>query len=205
MIEQVQGRIEEALDSLNERIERNQEVRNLQNLYGAYFYLSWIALIKKDFDLGKSVAQEMIDLAELGVGYKPIAYSIMSRIYSLVGQIQEAIHNLDEAQKAIDTNKDRYIEQMILLWAQTYLFVAQQKWEKAWQAFQELIQLTALKGFRWHRALALTDWADALLKRGRTEDLEKARELLQEAQREYQDMGAHGFVELVAEKISAFQ
>jgi tetratricopeptide (TPR) repeat protein len=200
-----QGRIEQALDSLNERVVRSKEVRDLQNLNGAYFYLSWIALIKKDFSLGKSVAQEMIDLAEIGIGYKPIAYSIMSKIYSLFGELQEAIRNLDEAQKAIDTNKYRYFEEMNLLWAQTYLFVAQQKWEKAWQAYPELIELIALKGFRWHRALALTDWVDALLNRGEVEDMEKARELLEEAQSEYQDMGADGFVELVTEKLAAME
>ena len=45
--------------------------------------------------------------------------------------------------------------------------------------------------------------ADALLIRGEIEDEVKARELLEEALREYQDMGADGFVELVDNILNA--
>jgi tetratricopeptide (TPR) repeat protein len=200
-----QGRIEQALDSLDERIERDQEVRDLQNLFGAYFYLSWIALIKKDFELGKSVAEEMIDLADHGVGFRSTVYAIGSRFYSQHGEIEDAIQNFEEAQRLAAGVRTRYLEQLNILWAQTDLFTAKQEWEQAWVAYTELIDLTTLKGFRWHRTMALTDWADALLTRGQSEDMEKARELLEEAQSEYQDMGADGFVELVSEKLSAIK
>ncbi len=45
--------------------------------------------------------------------------------------------------------------------------------------------------------------ADSLLIRGENEDEVKARELLEEARSEYQDMGADGVVDLVDDKLNA--
>jgi tetratricopeptide (TPR) repeat protein len=196
-----QGKFDQALELLYLRVKAHKEVGDLQTLFGAYLFMSWIALIKKDFELGKSVSEEITNLGDLGIGFASTGYALLSRVNSQMGEIEKAIQNLSEAQK-LAGERTRYLEQLFILWAQAELFVAQRKWEQAWKKYSELIELTTQKRFRWHRAWANVDWADALLTHSEVEDWQRAQELLEEALSEYQDMGADGFVELLAGKLA---
>jgi hypothetical protein len=101
-----------------------------------------------------------------------------------------------------EVTQSEYWDQLWLLWAQADLLVAQKNWEEALQTFPDIIELTTEKGLRWHRSQTLVVWADAYLTRNQPGDVGKAREILEEAQSEFQDMGADGFVQMVEELLA---
>ena len=61
------------------------------------------------------------------------------------------------------------------------------------------------KKLRLEVAWAGLEWADAYLLRGKTEDIGRAKELLEAARAEFDDMGANGWVELTDDKLSKIE
>ncbi|NIP28234.1 MAG: hypothetical protein GWN81_24875, partial [Phycisphaerae bacterium] len=54
--------------------------------------------------------------------------------------------------------------------------------------------------FLWFASIAKLAWISAHLKRGEPKDLDIAKEMLAEALAEFEEIGADGFVEFLAEK-----
>jgi hypothetical protein len=54
---------------------------------------------------------------------------------------------------------------------------------------------------RWHRARTLIDWAEAHLARGEPGDRERARDLLREAEAEFEAMPAARYVQRVKARL----
>jgi tetratricopeptide (TPR) repeat protein len=196
-----QGKLDQAQEILQEIIVEDHEVGELQGLFSAYWITARISMITRDFELGKTAAEELIELGKVGWGSKSIGHSLLSRIYSRSGEINNAAQPLEEAYREAEVSQTEYLDHLELLWAQVDLYVAQKNWEEAWKTFPDLIEVITGKGLRWHRSQTLVDWAEAHLARAEPEDKDKAREMLREAQSEFQDMGADGFVLRVAEQL----
>jgi hypothetical protein len=103
--------------------------------------------------------------------------------------LQEAEEKLAKKPSALET-------------ASTYLAKAQLarlegRWEEAWSHFESHIEQLGKMGLRHSRALALREQAEAHLARGEPEDGLRARELLGEAQAEFENMGAGGYVDKI--------
>jgi tetratricopeptide (TPR) repeat protein len=195
------GNLDQALEILQERIVEDHEVGDLQGLISANWYIARISMITRDFELGKTAAEELIELGKVGGGSKSIGHSLLSRIYSRNGEINKAAQPLEEAYREAEVSQTEYLDHLYLLWAQADLYVAQKNWEEALKTFPDLIELITGKGLRWHRSQALVDWAEAHLARAEPEDKDKAINILREAHSEFQDMGADGFVQRVAEQL----
>jgi tetratricopeptide (TPR) repeat protein len=131
-----------------------------------------------------------------------ISHSLLSRVYSHMGKIQDAQDQLELAHNQGEKTQSHYYDQVFRLWSQADLYVAEEKWEVARQTYEKLVNLTGEKDFRWFSRRASTDWAEALLKRGEPEDVKRAREILQESLQDYQEMGAEGFVKIIEDKLS---
>ena len=197
-----QGNLNQALEILRKIKTQARQVGALAYLLEINRYIVWISLITKDFESGKIAAKEMIELSRVGMRSKSVPHSSLSQIYSRGGEIQKAILLLEQAHKEAEVTQSEYWDQLWLLWAQVDLLVAQKNWEEALQTFPDIIELTTEKGLRWHRSQTLVVWADAYLTRNQPGDVGKAREILEEAQSEFQDMGADGFVQMVEELLA---
>jgi tetratricopeptide (TPR) repeat protein len=158
-----------------------------------------------DLNLGKSSAEELIELADMDMASKSVSRSMLSRIYSRMGDVQSAQEILDEAHRKGEITQTHYYDQVFMLWAQADLYVAEKNWKAAWGAFEELVNLTGEKSFHWFSRRASVDWGEALLKRGEPEDVKRASEIIQESLLDYQDMGADGFVKLLEERLGNYQ
>jgi tetratricopeptide (TPR) repeat protein len=196
------GNLDQALEILQERIVGDHEVGDLHGLITSYWFTAHISMITRDFELGKTAAEEMIELGKVGLGSKSRGHSYLSRVYSRRGEIQKAILLLEDAHREAEVTQTEYWDHLELLWAQADLYVAQKNWEEALKTFPDLIELITGKGLRWHRSQALVDWAEAHLARAEPEDKDRARKILREAQSEFQDMGADRFVQRVAEQLA---
>ncbi len=162
-----------------------------------------ISLFTGDSIRGKKAADEMIELAKVGVWSKSVPYSYLSRVYSQAGEIQEAAKQLQEAKLEAEVTQSEYLDQIHYMWAQADLDVAEENWESAWSDYGDLIDLLATKNLRWFRTLTLVDLAEAHLARGEAEDREKAHQMLLESLEEFKDMGAEGFTKMVEDQLSA--
>jgi serine/threonine protein kinase/tetratricopeptide (TPR) repeat protein len=200
-----QGHLEQALELIQERIEEERLVGDLQRLETSYLMITQIYLLKGDLDLGRSYAEDLIELADKDMASKSVSRSLLSRIYSRMGEVQSAQELLDQARRKGEITQTHYYDQVFILWAQADLNLAEKKWLAAWQAYEELVNLTGERNFRWFSRRASVDWAEALLKRGEPKDANKARQILQESLMDYQDMGADGFVKMVADQLAALE
>jgi hypothetical protein len=128
--------------------------------------------------------------------------SLLAMKYAQEGDFQEAHRWLDEARK-IEVERGSLFEDVTYrLFAETRLAVAERNWPEAWSAFESFMTMAEKSGLRWHRAQALREWGEAHLARGEPGDEEQARELLLEAQAEFEDMGAPYYVAQVKEILS---
>ena len=72
-------------------------------------------------------------------------------------------------------------------------------------AYETFLEEAERTGFRWFRAQALREWADAHLARGESGDERTAREMLLEAQEEFDAMGAPFYAAQVKEILSGLE
>ncbi len=89
--------------------------------------------------------------------------------------------------------------------AEAHLLAALNEWDAAWEKFSVNQDTLAKKQMRWNVSWFATEWADAHLLRGEPEDISRARELLEEARAEFEEMGAYGWVELVNGKLAGIE
>ena len=123
------------------------------------------------------------------------------------GDLPDAHRLLDEA-RAKAGPQPTPISRARLALAEARLAAAEGKWPDALAAFELTAQLDAQMGRRWYRAQALREWAEALLTRRRSPsgdnepgDPERARELLLEAQAEFEAMKAPKYAAMVRERL----
>jgi predicted ATPase len=204
-----QGDLERAQEVLLERYQIELEAGNLQSIWellgGNFLGLAEIYFIKGDVVRGKAAAEEMIRLAHQGMGIKSISYSFLSRFYSQGGETRKASEILEQARKETENSKYEFLDRWFCLWAQAYLNTAEENWESAFSSYGDLIDLLNSKNFRWHKTRALVEWAQAHLHRGQPGDRENAHQILGEAMDEFEDMGADGFVKMVADQLAELE
>jgi tetratricopeptide (TPR) repeat protein len=200
-----QGKLDEALHLLQERYAQEHKVGDLQRLRNVLFSMVLISLIRKDFERGKIVCEEMIQIAETGMIPISLSHSLLSMIYSREGEVQKARELLAESLIEAKDPGSEFVDQMFVLWAQTDLNVAKEDWSKAWVNYDALIKLTTEHNLRWYQNWVMVEWADAHLKQSDPGDIEKARQMLKETRKEFEDMGAEGYVSIVEERLNAFK
>jgi tetratricopeptide (TPR) repeat protein/predicted Ser/Thr protein kinase len=200
-----QGNFRQALVILYERIKEEREAGDLQALDSALRWMAMVSLITGDIEGGKTAAKEMIVLAEKKHASEAMARSFLSRIHIQEGEIQRARKQLHEARKADKHKWYEYLDLLFLLWAQADLLVAEKNWDEAWLTYDELIGFTAEKGLRWYTNRILVEQAEAYLVRSEPGDMEKAKQMMEKAQKEFEDMGADRFAQMVQERLASLE
>jgi predicted ATPase/predicted Ser/Thr protein kinase len=199
------GHLGKAIELIEEQIEEYQRSGDLQHLDSSYFTFSLIFLITGDLNRGKHSAEQLIDLANQGIASQSISHSLLSRVYSRMGEVQKAQAQLEIAKRKGIRTQTRYVDQVHKLWAKAYLSTAKSDWNAAREEYKQLINLTGEKDFCWLSRQTSVDWAEALLKRGEPEDVEQAREILQDSLQDFQDMSADGFVSRIETRLNEIE
>lgn len=197
------GHLSQALQTTQERIVKDLQSGDLQQLETSYLFSIIIYLIEEDLAGGESTASEMLKLADIDMTSKPVAHSMLSRILSRKGEVAQSSEMIAEARRAGVLSHSHYYDQVFLTWAEADLFVAEEKWESAWKTYEKLKKMTEEKEFYWFAAQAYLDWVEAHIKRGEPEDIIEARHMLQKSLEDFTRMGADGFVSRVEDQISA--
>jgi tetratricopeptide (TPR) repeat protein len=137
----------------------------------------------------QAVLLEAIAIGEQGLFPPIVLYCELSMCHSRRGDIGAAQGLLSKALDADSMLGASMLHDGYLSLAEAHLAVAEGEWSQAWDNFDSTATSWARIGYRWYRARALREWAEAHLTCGKPGDRERARELLREAEAEFENMG----------------
>jgi tetratricopeptide (TPR) repeat protein len=153
-----------------------------------------------DWGEAEAVLIEAVALEDRDVG-RLEAHCLLSTVYARQGR-WEAAHQLLAKAQAKNAAQPLATNAQVLAEAQARLAVAEGRWPDALTAFETTAALRAGQGLRWYRARTLHEWAEAHLSRNESGDVDRARELLREAQAEFEAMNAPKYAALVQDSIT---
>jgi hypothetical protein len=85
------------------------------------------------------------------------------------------------------------------------LATAERHWPEALAAFETLAGIHERLGWRWRQARVLLDWAEAHVARGQAADIERARDLLLDAQMAFEEMGIPRYAAVAQNRLHALR
>jgi serine/threonine protein kinase/tetratricopeptide (TPR) repeat protein len=200
-----QGYLERAAELITEEIEQDQLVGDFQTLETSLTNIARIDLIKGDLERGKSYAEQLIELSKIDMASKPISHSLLSRVYSKMGEIELAEEQLERALSPGENTQSDFYDQVFTLWAKADLSAAKKDWEAALRSYEQLISLTGDHDFHWLSRRASLDWAETLIMRAEPGDNNLAIQSLKDSLQDFQDMGADGFVPRIEARINEIE
>ena len=188
-----------------------REHGRLQALYNVDLFLargllearSWMRRSgPADWDEVESTLTEAMDIGSAmgGVELNVWLRSYLVAMYAGQGRLEQARDELSQAHTLALDWPFAPVE-AALLWAKGKLASAEKRWAEALDAWESLVERYAQGGWRWERARALVDWAEALTSLGSTADISRARSLLQESHAMFKEMGIPRYAELVQERL----
>jgi hypothetical protein len=146
--------------------------------------------------------QELLDLDERGMGTAVEGHYLLSMLRARQGETETARHHLAKAHERADERGEFGLWEPYLGWAEAKLAMAEGHWPEVLAAFEAVAAALDDRNLRWLRARTLIDWAEAHLARGASGDLERAGELLREAEAEFESMDAPIYAEQVRERLT---
>jgi tetratricopeptide (TPR) repeat protein len=184
------GELEEAIERLRSLQMEARATGELQVLSGVDIELAdaWMEL-GEETEL-EAALQEAIELGERGWWVEVPARCQLSVWRAWQGRAEAARDLLSEARERAVEYGGAAVYEQYLLWAEAHLAQAEGRWAEALGAFESAVDVLTRKGQRWYRARTLQEWAEAHLSRGKPGDRRRARELLREAEAEFEAMGA---------------
>jgi tetratricopeptide (TPR) repeat protein len=181
----------------------------------AGYLLAWILLESHVLGEGaptsswqeaESVAAEAIEVLDQlpFYPYRVETRTVLGALHIYQGRLEEARRALEETQERARAQLSGW-DQQGLLWLEARLATAEERWPEALAAFETLAGIHERLGWRWRQARALLDWAEAHLARGQTADIERARDLLQDAQVAFEEMGIPRYAAVARDRLQAMR
>jgi hypothetical protein len=136
--------------------------------------------------------------------YRVETRTVLGALHIYQNRLEEARRALAEAQEKARAQPSGWDEPS-LLWLEARLATAERRWPEALAAFETLAGIHERLGWRWRRARALLDWAEAHLARGQAADIERARDLLQDAQMAFEEMGIPRYAAVARDRLQALR
>lgn len=197
------GELEEAIEKCRVLRHEAEAVGDLQTLSSIDLNLGEILLEVGEEDEAEVFLLEALELFDRSASLGRVASrSILSMRDAQQGRFKEARRWLDEAREREAEPGAGFFDTLWRLITERRLAVAEMDWPKAWTAFEVFIERAEKFGFRWFRARALREWAEAHVARGEPGYEKPARELLLESQAEFEEMGAPIYATQVGEILS---
>jgi tetratricopeptide (TPR) repeat protein len=136
--------------------------------------------------------------------YRVEARTVLGALHIYQGRMEEARRALAEAQAKARAQPSGWDEQSFK-WLEARLATAERRWPEALAAFETLAGIHERLGWRWRRARVLLDWAQAYAARGQAADIERVRDLLQDAQVAFEEMGIPRYAAVARDRLQALR
>ena len=198
------GEFERALELSDRTIQSQRETNDLFSLRWSLGLKSWLLLLAGELQKSAAIVEESLAIfLKFGGGVNPHCWA--SVIASMSGDIKKAGESLERARSILRDQQLTFWREVAILRAEAHLLAAEHDWDAAWKKFGENQAFHAKKKMRLNAMWYETEWADAHVRRGEPENIDRARELLGEAKSEATEMGATGWVELIDGKLAELE
>lgn len=198
------GDLDQALQVLGIQQKELRQRGNLQALCAVDNTLGEILIELGRWDEPEDSLREAIQFGDQGQGQSFCSRCMLAIALAHRGGMEEAHQLLAEAE-ARAKGQPTPLEQASLSEAKARLAAMDQRWTDALALFHVTAALQARMGMRWYRAQTLREWADACLARKESGDRERAKELLGEALREFEEMKVIQYAEMVKVKLASVE
>jgi predicted ATPase len=162
-----------------------------------------VMLEKEDYEAADQILQEAArDIAEVIPHEKLGLLQQMCFAYIGLGQFEQVRLQMDEINAVIEIDSSpRYLA--MRAWVEARLAAAEKRWEDAFSAFETSYRIVSQVGMRWHQARIREDWALSLAQRNEPDDLPRAREMMRESIKLFEQMTALPYVARLREELRA--
>ncbi|MFV2044752.1 MAG: AAA family ATPase, partial [Anaerolineales bacterium] len=195
------GQLEQAASERRAMLEEATESGSAFELLGHRFFLGRILYELVEYQEAADVLEKAVEFSDEVDWIRDITRAFLAVVRARQGLAEPARKLLEEA-IAIHSERQRAFAALILAWSEANVLAAEGRWNEAFDAFRETTAKLAEAGIRTIHAVALREWAEAHLARGKTADSDRAKELYREALEEYEEMGATGWVERVRARLA---
>ncbi len=126
----------------------------------------------------------------------------MARVQVRRGKLEMAREYLKQARKIHGENGWAF-DRAWLAVAEAEVASAESDWEATFGAYESAVAQQSKSNMRWYRAITFMQWAGALQEFEADDRIDRARDLLGEAESEFRDMGVDFFADIAREELEA--
>jgi class 3 adenylate cyclase/tetratricopeptide (TPR) repeat protein len=185
--------------------EQSNDIQRLFTLTGTLLLVLWEVdrfYQQQDWAAVEAVVNKV--LGKSVEGLNSAAYSGLSIVFARQGRTNDAAQLLVKAERQMEEYQ-RFPNRWFYGCAQIELAIAEKDWDAAVEALERFVKFAEQTGFRWQQARSLLEWGDVCLARGAVGDLDKAREFYQQSLEMFTEMGADGYMQVVAQRLNRTQ
>ncbi len=205
------GDWDESIAQSWECLQEYREQKNHESVFNMLDELSWAILEKNcwgetaDLDQVDKLLQEALAFFEQDNTNEGIwVYPRISILRSRQGKVDEARQWMEKTRQVLIAKPSAWSDR-ILGECETEIAIANQDWDNAILANENVARFEKRLGFKVGAARSLLCWADICIRRNNTLDLENAQTLLREAITEFTEMGIGHFYAIAQEKLKVIQ
>jgi serine phosphatase RsbU (regulator of sigma subunit) len=205
------GDWDSAISNLWQCLKEYREEQNQESVIAMLDELSWLILEKNrwgeltDLDIVDTLLREAVTIVEqANSNERQWVYSRIAMLRARQGRLAEAQDWLEKNRQGIATRYSVWDDRLTGE-GEVEIAIAQQNWNEAILATEKITRQEQRLGFRVHAAVSLVSWADLLIKRGNTDDLDDAQTFLRQAMAEFIEMGIGHYPDIVRNLLKKIQ
>jgi tetratricopeptide (TPR) repeat protein len=195
------GNLSEAAELYRENLAQARAGNQLQDIWFTGCQLADVLTEMGQLAEAEEILLEFIEIGDK-IGGQALPRCLISIVYAKRGQLESAQTRFAEAEAEENKNPAAFGAAW-LAYSMAHLQQAEANWNETWAAFERCASQWERMGMRPDRCRVLRDWAKAHLSRGEPEDLERARQLLQETLTEFEAMGSPGYVKSIQAELAS--
>jgi tetratricopeptide (TPR) repeat protein len=195
------GELSEAAELYRENLAQARGGNQLQDIWFTGCLLADVLTEMGQLAEAEEILLEFIEIGDK-IGGQALPRCLISIVYAKRGQLGSAHTRFAEAEAEENKNPAAFGAAW-LAYSMAHLQQAEANWNETWAAFERCASQWESMGMRPDRCRALRDWAKAHLSRGEPEDLDRARQLLQEALSQFEAMGSPGYVKSIQAQLAS--
>jgi tetratricopeptide (TPR) repeat protein len=198
--EHAMGNLEGAAERRRSELQLSIEAGSTYEVGFRSFQLGFLLVTLELLDEAISVLRKGVKAADQLRGGRVFNRTLLASALARKGDITEAKQIYDEATQ-FHAEHSRAWAAATLQIAEAEILAAENKWDEAFTTFSEATEMVRQAEARFTRSTILHWWARAHLQRGEPEDVDRARELLQEMATELEDMGSPQYAQRIQDRI----
>ena len=210
-IHQIRGELDKSEQYYMEALRTSQKSNELNTITSSYGSLGWLHFDKGDYVEARGFWEKAYDTSEKA-GQKLLKMYWAGNLLLIcveLGEFEKVENSIDNLYKFFQDVKD-YFFLACLDGLRARLFRAQHRWEESIKYFERSLQEWELINARqwniyWFVKLFLCEYARMYLERGWEDDREKAGDLLNQALKIFQKLGAKRDIEKTTKLIDGLQ